>query len=75
MSYVVTATHPISITGGRIVAPGEEVKNLKANDPRVAALVEAGSLRKKRSAKPKPAPSAETEEPTPAPETTTETEN
>lgn len=71
MSYVVTATHPISLSGGRIVAPGEEVKNLKANDPRVAALVEAGSLTKKN--KPKPAP--EPEESIPAPETNTETEN
>ena len=74
MAYVVTATHPISLPGGRMAGPGEEVKNVKANDPQIAALVDAGSLKKKRAPKPKPAPSAESEESIPAPETN-ETEN
>lgn len=67
--YVVTGTHPVTLPGGRMAGPGETVKNVKANDPQIAALVEAGSLRKKRAAKPKAAPSPEPEESVPAPET------
>jgi len=72
--YVVVGTHPITLPGGRMAGPGEEVKNVKASDPRIAALVEAGSLRKKRVAKPKAAPSPEPEEAVTSPETN-ETEN
>lgn len=74
MSYVVTTTHPITLPGGRVAAPGQEIKNVKASDPQIAALVEAGSLRKKRAAKPKSAPPAETtEEASASPATETET--
>lgn len=67
--YVVTATHPISLPGGRMAGPGEKVTNLKPSDPQVAALVDAGLLRKKKApAKPKAA-TPEPEESTPAPAT------
>lgn len=68
MAYVVTGLHPVTLPGGRMVAPGEEIKNVKASDPRIAALVDAGALVKKRAAKPKAAPSPEPQESEPAPE-------
>lgn len=74
MAYVVTAPHPISLPGGSMAGPGEEVKNVKATDPHIAALVDAGSLTKKRTPKPKPTKSAETEEAIPSPEPSNETE-
>jgi hypothetical protein len=69
MAYVVTGSHPVSLPGGRMAGPGEEVTNVKANDPHIAALVDAGSLRKKRAAKPKATPSPQPEEPVTVPET------
>jgi hypothetical protein len=73
MSYVVTATHPITLPGGRAAAPGDEVKNVKSTDPQIVALIDAGSLRKKRAAKPKPSPTAENTETETS--SATETEN
>lgn len=54
--HLVTATHPITLEGGRSVEPGEEVKSLKSSDPYVAGLIESGQLielpTKKKAAKP-----------------------
>jgi hypothetical protein len=72
MAFVVTATHPITLPGGRMAAPGEEVKNVKASDPQIVALVEAGSLHKKRTEKAKSVEPAETVEAPALPETETE---
>lgn len=51
MSHIVTADHPITLDNGRMVEPGEEVKQLKTADPHNAALVESGLLTK-RAVKP-----------------------
>lgn len=61
MAYVVTSTHPITLPGGRMVGPGETVGNVKASDPEIAALVDAGALRKKPTAKTKSKPAAPAE--------------
>lgn len=47
MSYVVTAAHPITLDTGRMVGPGEEVRQLKETDPHNAALLESGQLTKR----------------------------
>ena len=60
MSYVVTAAHPITLDTGRMVGPGEEVKQLKERDPHNAELLESGQLTKRavKTTKPKKTPEA-----------------
>lgn len=55
MSYKVTSQHPITLPGGRMLAPGDTVAKVKVSDPHVAALIEAGLLKKKAAPKPPPA--------------------
>lgn len=43
MTHLVTASHPITLEGGRSVQPGEKV-NAKSSDPHVAALIDSGKL-------------------------------
>lgn len=47
MSHKVTAAHPITLDNGRMVEPGEEVKQLKTSDPHNADLIETGQLTKR----------------------------
>ncbi len=56
MTHLVTATHPITLEGGRSVEPGEKVTNLKTSDPHVRGLIESGQLveQPKKAAKPQP---------------------
>ena len=59
MSHIVTAAHPITLDSGRMVGPGEEVKQLKEKDPHNAALIEGGLLTKQIvKQKPKKTPEA-----------------
>lgn len=60
MSYRVTAAHPITLDTGRMVGPGDEVKQLKEKDPHNADLIENGSLTKRavKATKPKKTPEA-----------------
>lgn len=55
MTHVVTASHPITLDGGRPAAPGEKVR-VKTSDPHVAGLIASGQLTerpKKAAAKPR----------------------
>ncbi len=54
MTHLVTASHPITLEGGRSVEPGLTV-NVKTSDPHVADLVESGQLVElpKKAAKPR----------------------
>jgi hypothetical protein len=54
MTHVVTATHPITLEGGRSVEPGAKV-NVKSSDPYIAGLIESGKLVElpKKAAKPR----------------------
>lgn len=73
MSYKVTSSHPITLPGGRMFAPGDVVAKVKVSDPHTASLIEAGLLTKKAAPKPPPAvkkAEEETEAPAPAEITT-----
>lgn len=76
MSYKVTSSHPITLPGGRMFAPGDVVAKVKVSDPHVASLIEAGLLTKKAAPKPPPAAkkAEEAEAPAPVKNTTDEKE-
>ena len=75
MSYKVTSQHPITLPGGRMLAPGDTVAKVKVSDPHVAGLIEAGLLTKKAAPKPPPAAKKAEEVEAPAPaEITTDKE-
>lgn len=58
-----------------MVAPGETIGKVKVSDPHIAALIEAGLLKKKASPKPPPpVKKAEETEATAPVETTTDKE-
>lgn len=52
--FRVASAHPESLTGGRMVGPGEEIRNLDETDPHNKRLIEEGKLVKLPSKKSTP---------------------